>query len=386
MTEHSPLRMARAAPRIATVRRIETVRGLSGFMALESEWKEHFQRCAAPHQVFQSFSFLSAWAQVYGQRSELLTLVARVDGRPVLIAPLERRNRGAVRIVRPMGAPVAQFDDILVDPSESEWALPALWSALQGLDADLFEARRVRQDGMLWRLGNFPIVYEQMESPVADLGQRVDGDDPGPAYSAKDRSGYRRRLRRLGERGEVQLKSMRAGEAGAVEMAQRAVALKKTSLHNAGIYSRAIGSPAFAEFFAQLAGDPASGMLISTIELDGAPIGIDLSFLCNGGGFGHVLATDDDFQREGLGQLLVHHVFAEAKKAGAARFDLLAPADPYKMHHADATTRVESRVFAFTAAGRVIARLGYGVGLPLARKLATSAPGWAVRGPRTGKS
>ena len=72
-----------------------------------------------------------------------------------------------------------------------------------------------------------------------------------------------------------------------------------------------------------------------------------------------MLATDGDFEKEGLGQLLVHHVFAEARKAGASRFDLLAPADPYKLHHADGATRVESRTYAFHAKGRLAAQFGY---------------------------
>jgi hypothetical protein len=55
------------------------------------------------------------------------------------------------------------------------------------------------------------------------------------------------------------------------------------------------------------------GLLISIIELDGQPIGLDLSFLCKGVGFGHALATDGAFDKEGLGQLLVHHVFTEAE-------------------------------------------------------------------------
>ena len=352
---------------------VEIVRGLAAFERLRPEWDDLFERCAAPHQIFQNHSFLHAWARAYVEDGAGLTVVAaRVGGKLIAIVPLVGRRRLGVHLVQFMGAPVAQFDDMLLDDSYAEPALDAISAAIAGLGADLLEVRRVREDGAFWRIpGDPPLAFEKMEAPFADLALRVSDGEPGQAYSSKDRSNYRRRMRRLAERGALGFRSIGAGPE-AVQRSSQAIAMKAAALRRDGVDWGTVGCARFSDFFRHLAEDPASGLLVSTIELDGQPIGIDLSFLCKGVGFGHVLATDGAFDKEGLGQMLVHHVFAEAKAKGASRFDLLAPADPYKRHHADGATRVESRVYPFTAKGRLAAQIGYKLLMPVARKLPRS--------------
>ncbi len=371
MNALTPLRLADSSP--STDVTVEIIRGLAAFEQLQPEWDDLFKRCAAPHQIFQNHSFLRAWACAYAANGDGLTVVAaRIGGRLIAIVPLVRRRRLGVEMLQFMGSPVAQFDDMLLDTKHAEPALGAISAAIASLGADLLEARRVREDGAFWRLpGDAPLVFETMEAPFADLALRVSDGEPGQVYSSKDRSNYRRRLRRLGERGALGFRSIGAG-AEAVQLASQAIAMKAAALRRDGVDWGTVGCARFSDFFRHLADDPASGLLVSTIELDGRPIGIDLSFLCKGVGFGHVLATDSAFDKEGLGQMLVHHVFAEAKTKGASRFDLLAPADPYKRHHADGATRVESRAYAFTAKGRLAAQIGYKLLMPAARKLPRS--------------
>jgi len=365
------LRRLHAPPADAVT--VEMVRGLAGFEAMQPEWDALFRRCATPHQIFQNHAFLSAWARAYaGEGAEVTVIAARAAGRIVAIVPLVRRRHLGLDMLRFMGAPVAQFDDILLDDGHADAALEAIRAALAGLGADLLEARRVREDGAFWRMpGKTPLVFEEMEAPFADLSARVADGQPGQAYSSKDRSNYRRRLRRLGERGKLQFRSIGAGGEAAA-LATQAITMKAAALRRDGADWGTVGCAKFSDFFCRLADDPASGLLVSIIELDDRPIGIDLSFLCKGVGFGHVLATDGAFDKEGLGQLLVHHVFAESKTKGASRFDLLAPADAYKRHHADGATRVESRAYAFTARGRMAAQIGYKMVMPAARKLPRS--------------
>src|SRR5690606_301189 len=93
-------------------------------------------------------------------------------------------------------------------------------------------------------------------------------------------------------------------------------------------------------FFESLAMDADSAIRVSTIACDGQPIGIDLSFDCCGHTFGHVLASDPTCARDGIGSLLVHRTFMSAAARGATIFELMVPADPYKMRHADGQTPV----------------------------------------------
>lgn len=370
MNDLTPLRQMRAPLDAVTV---ETVRGLDGFARLQPEWNSLFHRWAAPHQIFQSHAFLSAWVEAYANDgAELAVVTFRLHSRLVAVIPLVRRHWLGVDVLQFMGAPVSQFDDMLVDADLAGYVLARIPPALAELGADLLEARRIREDSALWRIpAGMPFVFERMEAPFADLAARVEDSQPGQVYSSRDRSNYRRRLRRLCERGKLQFRSIGPGREAA-DLAGQAVAMKTAALRRDGVDWETVGCSKFRDFFCRLAHDPRSGLLISIIELDGQPIGLDLSFLCKGVGFGHVLATDGAFDKEGLGQLLVHHVFTEAKAAGASRFDLLAPADPYKRHHSDGVTQVESRAYAFTAKGRLAAQIGYRLVMPAARKLPRS--------------
>lgn len=374
MNALAPLRLATNAPAAGPT--VEIAAGPAAFERLEPEWTALFDD-AKPHQVFQGFAFLSAWASAYaGNRAGIAVVAVRERGRLAAVAPLMRRRRGGLDMLQFMGAPVAQFDDVLIGRESSPDVPAALWAGIEGLGADLLQARRIRADSALQRFrAPDALVFERLQAPFADLPERVDDDQPGPAYSSKERSNFRRRLRRLTERGDVSFRTVEPGSVAA-ELAVGAIDMKTASLRRQGLYAGTVGSASFRAFFQHVAQDPASGLLVSTIDMDGTPIGIDLSFLCKGVGFGHVLATDGAFEKEGLGQLLVHHVFAGMKQRGAGRFDLLAPADAYKMNHADGVTGVESRAYAFTARGRLAARLGYGLALPVARRIVQRLPGW----------
>lgn len=348
--------------------RVVVVHGLDGFLAMEAEWNALFARCGQPQQVFQSHRLLSLWAEAYAELSREIVVIAAYCGDDLIAAlPLVRRTRFGMTALYFMGVRIAQFDDMLLDPRCDRTTLDTIWAALASLAADYLEARRIRADAAFQCFRDKEhLAFEQMEAPFACLKRHVDGDGPGEAYSAKDRSNFRRRQRRLGERGKLAMTTYPAGtKAG--ELALEAIAMKRGFLRRMGVLTSAVNAAEFAAFFASAASDPASGLLVSTIEIDDRPVAIDLSFLCKQTGFGHVLATDPEYEREGVGNQLVHHVFASAKAVGATSFDLLAPADSYKIRHADGTTAVESLVYPFNARGR-LAALTYKHGLPAARR------------------
>lgn len=324
---------------------VEILSGRDAFLALKPEWDALFSRAGLPHQLFQRHAFLRHWCDHYLAADDRLYLVAgREAGRLVMLWPLERRHRFGLELARLMGAPVAQFGDVLVEagPQREHW-LERGWEALRRHGVDLVELRLVRADAALAqcsRLGLATPVVNQ-EALFADLALRVAPDGPSLAYPARDRSNYRRRMRRLSERGQVAFTHLELGpEAGA--LAEQAVAMKRESLVQHGIVAPAVSNPRFGRFFAALAadGEDDAGLRLSVITCDSRPVGIDLSFDCKGRSFGHVIASDPTFEREGLGRVLVHHAFASARARGNAIFDLLAPADPYKQEHADGSVPV----------------------------------------------
>lgn len=324
---------------------VEILSGRDAFLALKPEWDALFARAGLPQQLFQRHAFLRHWCDHYLSADDRLCLVVgREAGRLVMLWPLERRRRLGLELVRLMGAPVAQFGDILVEPGpRREHWLERGWEALRRHGVDLVELRLVRADAALAHCSRLalatPVVSQ--EAPFADLALRVAPDGPSLAYPARDRSNYRRRLRRLSERGEIAFTHQEPGpEAGA--LAGQAVTMKRESLAQHGVVAPAVSNPRFGSFFAALAADHGeeTGLRLSVVTCDDRPVGIDLSFDCKGRSFGHVIASDPAFEREGLGRVLIHHAFASARARGNAIFDLLAPADPYKREHADGAVPV----------------------------------------------
>ena len=376
---------------VADMLALSVVEDAAGFDALRCEWTDLFARAADPHQLFQSHVFLAHWARHYlDDDTKLAIVTGRQAGRLVMVWPLVRRTRAGIDMLSFMGAPVAQFGDVLLERNDAggNW-LQQGWRAIESLGADLFEGRRIRSDAALarWDPGKGALYLEQQEAPYADLARRVGEDGPADAYSAKERSNYRRHLRRLSERGTVNFRALLPGDETA-EIASEAIALKRDWLKRNGILSPAVSDPRFAGFFQSIAGDSAHGspLRVTLIECDGKRAGIDLSFDCKGRTFGHVIATDAAYEREGVGTLLVHQVFAQARCRGNTIFDLLAPADRYKLQHADGSIPVEDIVVPFTLRGRLYARLVLKGAKPLARRVNRMMPRWVLRifSPRMG--
>src|SRR5918995_2141670 len=93
---------------------IALVIGPKGFAALRDEWTALFERAANPQQVFQSHVFLDCWTRHYlDDRMTLSILTGHVGGRLVMVWPLVRRRHAGLDTVGFMGAPVAQFGDLL---------------------------------------------------------------------------------------------------------------------------------------------------------------------------------------------------------------------------------------------------------------------------------
>jgi CelD/BcsL family acetyltransferase involved in cellulose biosynthesis len=203
------------------------------------------------------------------------------------------------------------------------------------------------------------ILLEQREAPYADLDLRVGREGPSAVYAARERSNHRRRLRRLSERGDISFATLDPGPEASV-LAAEAIAMKQMALTRHGIVAPTVADPRFAAFFHDLAGDAEGGspLRIAVIRCDDQAIGIDLALDCKQVSFGHVIATHPDHERGGVGGILVHRSFAAAKARGNTLFDLLAPADAYKLEHADGLTVVSDAMLPLSWRGRLVCRLG----------------------------
>ena len=335
--------------------RIDVLRGFDRFNDLKAEWDGLHERAAKPHHVFQSHTFLRHWAECYvDDKANLIVICGWLQNRLVMAWPLVVERRFGVNIVTLMGAPVAQFYDVLVeDIEQGSFLLNAAWKTVSTLEADVFLGNNIRRDTSIHSCEMMASVelYGQTTAPYAKLSVRVDGEDPGKAYSARERSNYRRRLRRAGDFGNITFSSLQPG-AQAAEVARKAISFKRRSLLTKSIWSPTVSDPRFERFFECIAADVDAALRVSAIKCDGSEIAVELSFDCKGHTFGHVLATDPHGVLEGIGSVLIHRAFISAAARGTHTFEMMAPADEYKMRHADGEVSVMYIAVPFTMRGR----------------------------------
>src|SRR5512141_1051763 len=113
--------LVRVGSQVQTIDRVET---LTGFRALEAEWQQLLLDDPS-HTIFQTFSWLLSWWEVFGIDRELYLLAARIDGEIVAIAPLMRhsftRHGRTQKVIEFIGTPDADYADIIAGDKEQAW-------------------------------------------------------------------------------------------------------------------------------------------------------------------------------------------------------------------------------------------------------------------------
>ncbi|WP_169728804.1 GNAT family N-acetyltransferase [Salinarimonas rosea] len=319
----------------------QTVETVADLEALRPEWEALWARAGAG--PFQSHAFVRVWAARFASAGCRLRILVLRDGAGTAraIAPfvVDRTPFGAVAELA--GAPLAQTGDVLLDPWADAAALGAAlraelrrWRDVRGLRLE-----RVREDAAVHRLLDLSRSASgpAREAPLVAL----DGQAPPEPESRNLRKNMRRRGAKLAAAGAVGFVAHEPGEAA---RALTAVALgwKRSWLTESGRASRGFADPRMEDTLLALVGpggDPAAR--VYALTLDGAPIAIEAGFRCGATLVSYLGAADPAFASYGPGHLLIARTLAEARAAGVARYDLLAPADEYKLQWS--ARRIEER-------------------------------------------
>ncbi|MFI1176888.1 GNAT family N-acetyltransferase [Streptomyces melanogenes] len=121
------------------------------FAALADEWRRLHGRCrtATP---FQSHAWLHSWWTSYGVTGRLRVVLVRRGGELVAAAPLMLVFR-PFRTLVPLGGPISDFTDVLLDDDCTEEAARALVTAVrEAAGGALVDLREVRPGGAAERL------------------------------------------------------------------------------------------------------------------------------------------------------------------------------------------------------------------------------------------
>jgi CelD/BcsL family acetyltransferase involved in cellulose biosynthesis len=364
--------------------RLAVVTDREGFECLEQPWNELFDRAGRACQLFQSFDWLRHWANHYLDNGSRLSVVTGWrHGRLVLVWPLVATRSAGLTRLSWMGEPVSQYGDVLVENGPARLdLLRRSWARVKMLAADIIYLRKIRSDAavsvLLPEMG--AIRTSSSQAPYLDLASASDFETYNQRYSGKRRSDRRRHLRRLKEAGPITFEQHACG-AAAQDLVSRALQHKRAWLVQRGLIFPVLHDESFEHFFRDVVAGHLSSPAarISAIRCNGEPIGVEISFSCKGDIFGVLISHDLKFERQGLGAVLAEFSIRTAHAAGYAKFDLLAPAEPYKMDWADGAIDLADWAVPFSGAARFYTRAWLGGARGWAKNVAHGLPPWLGR-------
>lgn len=335
---------------------------LAGVDALAAEWAE--LEAATPEATgFQSFVWCRTWLAIAGERARPRILCLREQGKLVLLAPLQIERSLGVCIARWIGEPMTQYGDALALPgaARARWREAALAEMARWRDVDLLALTRLRAGGVM---SDGSVAGEPLAAPYVALD----------AFRPRRQKSVERRIRKLEALGPILLDEAQS-PAKRESLARHALALKRAWLGGRGIYSAGLSNPVSEDFLAALARE---GFLrVHALRVGGEIGAMDLGFV-GGGAYRSLLGCYDNRFAEGSpGQALTGRLIARCAGEGLSAYDMLLPADVYKLAWATGATQIEARFVANSVRGRaaafVIAQLR-----PLAKRiLRAAAPGRA---------
>jgi CelD/BcsL family acetyltransferase involved in cellulose biosynthesis len=261
-----------------------------------------------------------------------------------------------------MGEPVSQYGDVLIDEvADSEAILGAAWQFIaRHSGADVVRLRKVRADAavapFLSAIGG--IATDKLGAPYLDLASAPSFAEYEKRYSSGARRNRKRQRRRLEERGTVGIEAYTHG-AVAGRLARTAIDLKRVWLAERGLVSPAFADTRIDDFFADVASGVVrpAGCRVLAMRCGDTPAALEIGLTCKGRAAIHVIVYDREFEKAAAGNLLMEDSIRRACDAGLTTFDLLAPADSYKMDWADGVVEVSDWVAPLSLAGQVYGRI-----------------------------
>ncbi|MFP2910156.1 GNAT family N-acetyltransferase [Pyxidicoccus sp. 3LFB2] len=355
--------------------RVDEVRDLEGFDALEAEWNDLVTR--TDDQVFYRHEFLRCWLRHFEPKGQLRILTGRdAEGRLVAVLPLQAKQG------KQYGMPVRQllsltnkhscrFDLLADDPRRAGTSFLAhllkdpSWDVLRLADvpdegsafAILAAARRVGMPCGTW---------ESARSPYAALPESVDAFQKERGRKSKP---LRRRRRRLEERGPVTLERVTGGER-LTERLEEGFALERSGWKAERGTAIAQSARRLA-FYSDLADVAAKAGWLGLYYLRLGPQAIAFQYGLEYGG--RYLAMkpgyDESFAEVSPGQLLTEGLIQDCIGRGVTELDLLGDDAPFKREWTD-TVRPHHWLFIYrnSLRGRTMCRAKFRW-VPVARRM-----------------
>lgn len=310
---------------------VELLESELSHVTIDADWRR-LSEAERGGTLFQTRQVLSAWRNRFPPRpgARATTLVVRDQGRPVLIWPLLVERRAGITVVTGAGAPISQYDDLLLDPAcdGAEAVRCALEAVAKKFGADCVLLERVRENSALRHaLRNAILVCGEEAAPYADLSRGAEA--LMATLKSRVLRQQRKRVARLHKAGSVAFEiadSPREAETWLRE----AMAMKRKWLRDSGRVSRAFVKAETEECLADLARalsatDSTPRMIVGRLTLNGRTAAIEMGFRHRNTYHLYLGAFAADLGSFGPGNVLTQHMLEWCAANGVARYDMLAP-------------------------------------------------------------
>jgi CelD/BcsL family acetyltransferase involved in cellulose biosynthesis len=204
-------------------------------------------------------------------------------------------------------------------------------------------------------------LTDRQIAPYMDLSSAKDFAAFEERYSSKARRNRRRLARRLEEKGSIEFLRLHGGKQ-AGECAARTIAVKSEWLKDRGLVSSALNDQRTALLFADLAEGKVKPVacVVSVLKTNGEAAAYEVSFTCKGRLVVHVMAFNLEFEKAGVGVLLLEQNLKKAYEEKLTIYDMMAPGDAYKLDWCDKSEQVLDWVKPLSAKGYLYARIYLG--------------------------
>ncbi len=326
------------------------VDNLEDLLALEEGWLTLEEASASPQNFFQSFAWCSVWAKIYladNTGMAVKTIVARENGKIVMIWPLMVVRQGPITILKWLSDPVGQYGDVLIGgTADREKWLTLAWSRITtDPDIDGIALKHVREDANAYEFlcGKCATLSEVHQAPQLDLTAFSSAEDYAAALSRNQRKQRSKLHKKLQEDGAVSFDIYR-GDQGFAQAVHDALAFKRAWLDERGLKADIIGDTRFEELLTTLGTADETAIAAGVLSSAGTALSIDLAFTYKGRYFGCVISENAESSARSPTKVHLDLRQKACVDDGFSEFDMMLPTSAFKTHWTNRT--VEVRDFA----------------------------------------
>lgn len=283
-----------------------------------------------PGNVFHHPALLRAMAARAKSAGEDVVIARLRNANGVTLLPLRIARRHGVAQAMDLAAPLAQYGEVL-GPSPTARDIEVLAAGLKGrYRVDLLRIQRVRADSGLAQAfaGTSACRSAAVAAPFVDLSAFADF----AAYEAQSSSHTRRNRRQRRQKLEAARGPIAFSVVSASEMPTAlriAIAWKRSWLERQGLLSRVFDAGENERALLRAcAGENAH---LSLLHVGGALAAVELGFSNDAHYAAYLGSYNPDFAAFSVGQEQMLRTIAWCFTQGFTRYDLLAPADAYKL-------------------------------------------------------